>query len=106
MKEDLNTVVLLGPMRAEAAVMEPHVVDAAELEVMGMRFVVGQMGTTRVALASCGVGKVNAAMTTALSLQGKGGHPCRRCRCDAPHPHTWGHHSGGGDRPPRLRDDR
>jgi len=60
--------VLLGAFDAEVAALSSKVSGKHERTVMGVKFVQGRLGHRRVVVAQTGMGKVNAAMTTAIAL--------------------------------------
>lgn len=59
---------LLGAFGAEVALVKQSLTNPKSVSVSGIEFVTGQLGKQRVVVAETGIGKVNAAMTTALLL--------------------------------------
>ncbi len=59
---------LLGAFGPEVALLEQRLANPVVVEKNGIRFVTGQLGTQRVVVALTGIGKTNAAMTTAFVL--------------------------------------
>lgn len=59
---------LLGAFGAEVALVKQSLTNPKSVSVSGIEFVMGQLGKQRVVVAETGIGKVNAAMTTALLL--------------------------------------
>ncbi len=59
---------LLGAFGAEVALVKESLKKAKTISVDGVLFTTGRIGKQRVVVAETGIGKVNAAMTTALML--------------------------------------
>ncbi len=59
---------LLGAFGAEVALVKESLKKARTVSVDGVLFTTGRIGKQRVVVAETGIGKVNAAMTTALML--------------------------------------
>jgi adenosylhomocysteine nucleosidase len=59
---------LLGAFGAEVALVKESLKKAKTVSVDGVLFTTGRIGKQRVVVAETGIGKVNAAMTTALML--------------------------------------
>ena len=59
---------LLGAIGAEVTLVKQSLKDPKTVVVEGIPFTTGLIGNQRVVVAETGIGKVNAAMTTALLL--------------------------------------
>jgi len=60
---------ILGAMHEEILEFEQALTDTAHITIEDIRFVSGSLGGRRVVVARTGVGKVNAAVTTALLIE-------------------------------------
>lgn len=60
---------IVGAFDAEVRLLQSNVTDRQDEVILGIQFVTGQLKGRRVVIAQTGVGKVNAAMTTALIIQ-------------------------------------
>ena len=63
-----SLTLLLGAMRLQADILMQWLEDGTGVMVAGKRFVFGRIAGHPVIVATCGVGKVNAAMVTAMAL--------------------------------------
>ncbi|WP_375445426.1 5'-methylthioadenosine/adenosylhomocysteine nucleosidase [uncultured Fibrella sp.] len=71
MQSNINSssiTALLGAFGEEVKLIEESLQDAAVVDLNGHRFVTGTLGTQRVVVTLTGIGKVNAAMTTAFVI--------------------------------------
>ncbi|TAE29050.1 MAG: 5'-methylthioadenosine/adenosylhomocysteine nucleosidase [Cytophagales bacterium] len=59
---------LLGAFGAEVALVKQSLANPKSVSISGIEFTTGQIGKQAVVVAETGIGKVNAAMTTALLL--------------------------------------
>lgn len=59
---------LLGAFGAEVALVKQSLSDPKSISISGIAFTTGRIGNQNVVVAETGIGKVNAAMTTALLL--------------------------------------
>lgn len=65
---DTSITALLGAFRDELTLIEASLTDPAEVFHNGHRFVTGRLGGRRVVVTLTGIGKTNAALTTALVM--------------------------------------
>jgi adenosylhomocysteine nucleosidase len=59
---------ILGALAEEVSLLEKQMMDKHEEKIQGLRFVTGTLAGRHVVLAQCGMGKVNAAITTTLMI--------------------------------------
>jgi adenosylhomocysteine nucleosidase len=65
--DDAPALAVLGIQSETEAIMR-QMTNVKTLKIAGMPFVTGNLGARRIVLARCGVGKVNAAMTSTLLI--------------------------------------
>lgn len=63
-----NITALLGAFDAEVKLVQQALEQPETVVVNGVSFMTGRIGSQRVVVAETGIGKVNAAMTTAIAL--------------------------------------
>jgi adenosylhomocysteine nucleosidase len=64
-----QTTAILGAFSDEVALIESQLADKREQKIQGISFKTGKLNGRNVVVASSGVGKVNAAITTTLLLE-------------------------------------
>lgn len=64
-----QTTAILGAFGEEVALIESQLADKREQKIQGITFVTGKLNGRNVVVASSGVGKVNAAVTTTLLIE-------------------------------------
>lgn len=64
-----QTTAILGAFGEEVALIESQLADKREHKIQGITFVTGKLNGRSVVVASSGVGKVNAAITTTLLIE-------------------------------------
>lgn len=67
-KNSCSITALLGAFGEEVKLIEESLQDAEVVELNGHRFVTGTLGQQRVVVTLTGIGKVNAALTTAFTI--------------------------------------
>jgi len=67
--EPVSVTAILGAFQKEIALLKDRLEAPREQTIEGMRFVRGKLSGREVAIAWTGVGKVNAAVTTALMIE-------------------------------------
>lgn len=65
----MDTTGILGALRSEIALLEEKLKNRKKQKILGIEFIIGEIGDRRVALARTGIGKVNAAMIATLLLE-------------------------------------
>jgi len=59
-------VAIIGAMSEEVSLLDAKLTERQSTSYLGLNFIQGRLGKHPVVLVRCGIGKVNAAMTTAL----------------------------------------
>ena len=67
--EENDVTGIIGALDMEVALLEKLAENAAEMNIMGLRFVTGTLSGRNIVLVRSGVGKVNAAMTATLLIE-------------------------------------
>lgn len=68
-KEPEPITAILGAFDEEVTMLRDQLADKHEQNIEGMRFTTGKLNGTKVVISATGIGKVNAAMTTTLTIE-------------------------------------
>lgn len=68
-EKSTQITAILGAFSDEVALIQSALADRREQKIQGISFTTGKLGSRNVVVASSGIGKVNAAITTTLLLE-------------------------------------